>query len=102
MMWWLWPLWLLLGGVVGWLTILMHVWTVAQLGPHSPSWFALPLVAGAYVRWGMVVGLFIAALHHDVVALLLAFVGLWLVRRVLLWRLNAGRAFGKLLNSGGC
>lgn len=96
-----WGLWFLAGGVVGWLTILMHVWTAARVGPNSTRWFVWALLAGAYFRWAIVGALFVWALQYNVTAVLLAFAGLWLMRRLLLFRLNAGLAFEKLLSRGG-
>lgn len=93
-------LWFAIGGAVGWLTIYLHVWSAARVGPHSPPWYAGALVAGAYLRWMLVAILFVLALQQSVTATLLAFVGLWLMRWWLLFRLNAGMAFGKLLGRG--
>ncbi len=74
--------WLLLGLAVGVLNGLTRWWTVKRLCPTQPSGALGSVVGGMLLRWGLVIGLLIAALNVStgIIPALLSFVGLWVAR----------------------
>jgi hypothetical protein len=78
--------WLLTGGAVGLLNALTVWWTVNRLRPGLPRSHALAwTLGGAALRWGFVAALLIAALQRGTGPALLAFGGLWLACRLVIF-----------------
>ena len=78
--------WLLVGGAIGFLEAVTMWWTVARLRPGAPQRVVIWVVGGIVVRWGLDAGLLAVALQQGIVPGLLAFAGLWLSRRgVVFW-----------------
>ena len=73
-------LWLFAGGAVGALNGLTLWWMVGCLRPDVPRSAVAWVLAGALLRWGLAVGLLVAALQRGILPALLAFTGLWLSR----------------------
>lgn len=89
--------WALAGAALGWLMIYTQVLTAAFFRPGASTRVVYLVVGGAFFRWILVGILFAFALQHDVTAALFSFCGLWIMRRVLLYRINAGTAFHRWL-----
>ena len=88
--------WLIAGALVGWVSILTQVWTVARLCPRMPRQGLWLLIGGMLLRWTLIAGLLSVALRQGIVAGLLAFAGLWVTRWVLVWRIHTGKLFAGL------
>ncbi|HEY66966.1 MAG TPA: hypothetical protein G4N97_01680 [Thermoflexia bacterium] len=73
-------LWLFVGGAVGVLNMLTLWHSVIRLRRGSPRRTVAWMLVGGLLRWGLTVGLLVAALQCGIVPCLLAFIGLWLVR----------------------
>jgi len=85
-------LWLLAGLCVGWFNGVTQVWTVARL-PQSYKGAALFwVVGGALLRWIVTLGMLLMASRQGVWALCLALLGLWVMRWVLILRVNASKS----------
>ena len=85
--------WLVAGALVGWVSILTQVWTVARLRPGAAFRAILGIGGGLLFRWALIAALLIAALRQGIVAGLVAFAGLWVMRWVLVWRIHTGKSF---------
>jgi hypothetical protein len=72
--------WLLVGAALGVVNGLILQQTVDRLSPETSANAVLGIMGGTAVRWGLIAGLLIVALHQGAVAGLLAFAGLWLSR----------------------
>ena len=73
-------LWLFAGLVVGALNGLLLWSSVARLCPDVSARAMARILGGTLLRWGLAVGLLIAALQRGILPGLLAFAGLWLAR----------------------
>ncbi|MEA3397655.1 MAG: hypothetical protein U9R05_09370 [Chloroflexota bacterium] len=85
--------WLIAGALVGWVSILIQVWTVARLCPRTPRRGLGLLIGGMLLRWALIAGLFSVALRQGIVAGLWAFAGLWVARWLGILRIHAGKSF---------
>ncbi len=79
-------LWMLLGGLVGAVNGVTRWLAVARLSAGRRGHAVLLTVGGMAIRLGLVTGLLVAAFRQDVVAGLLAFLGLLVVRSaIVIW-----------------
>jgi len=85
--------WLFAGGAVGVLNALTLRWAVGRLRPAASRHVVLWVAGSALLRWGLVAGVLIAALQRGIVPGLLAFVGLWLARWSIAWRVKTWTTF---------
>ena len=88
--------WLIAGALVGWVSILIQVWTMPRLRPDALRQRLWGMFGGMLLRWVLIAGLFSVALRQGIVAGLWAFAGLWVMRWVLVWRIHAGKAFASV------
>ncbi|MDY0019272.1 MAG: hypothetical protein RBT47_04645 [Anaerolineae bacterium] len=82
--------WFVAGLCLGWCHAWMYARSAGMMDPHKPAVALLSIVGGALLRWGMAAVLFFVALRQSVWALLLAFLGLWVMRWIMVFRLCAG------------
>jgi len=83
--------WLMLGWLVGWLSIAFQVWSVNRVGARSSAAGALMwLLGGMVLRLGGIVVLFGLALQRGFTIGLMAFGGLWLARWIALFCIHKG------------
>ncbi len=85
--------WLIAGALVGWVSILIHVWTMPRLRPNAPRQRLWGMFGGMLLRWALIAGLLSVALRQGIAAGLLAFAGLWVMRWALVWRIHTGKLF---------
>ncbi len=77
-------IWFVIGIIIGTLNGLTLRWTVGRLRPET-SLAGAPLVAlGFLLRMGLATTLLILASQHGIVPALLAFIGLWLARWIVI------------------
>lgn len=88
--------WLIAGALVGWVSILIHVWTMPRLRPDAPRQRLWGMFGGMLLRWLLIAGLLSVALRQGIVAGLLAFAGLWLARWWGILRIHAGKLFASI------
>lgn len=84
-------MWFVAGLCLGWLHGWMRSRSAAAMDPQSPVPTILIIVGGSLLRLGMTAVLFYMALRQSVAALLLAFLGLWIMHWVMVFRLYGGK-----------
>ncbi len=83
--------WFIAGLFLGWCYAWMRSRSVEAMDPRSSASALLVIIGGSLLRWGMTVVLFYLALRQSVPALLLAFLGLWIMRWIMVLRLCADK-----------
>jgi len=80
---WIWPF---AGGLVAIVNGLTRWTTISQLSSDAVTRSLVLVLVGMFVRLGLVTGLLIVGLKRGIVAGLLAFAGLWIVRwTIVIW-----------------
>ncbi len=87
--------WLIAGALVGWVSILIQVWTMPRLRPDALRQRLGGMIGGMLLRWLLIAGLLSVALQQGIVAGLLAFAGLWLARWLGILRIHTGKSFAE-------
>lgn len=83
--------WFVAGLCLGWCHAWMYAHSAGMIDPRRPAVTLLVVVGGSLLRWGLTAVLFFVALRQSVWALLLAFLGLWIMHWIMVFRLYTGR-----------
>jgi hypothetical protein len=86
-------LWLLVGGGIGWLTMLLHIWSGAKIVPKASGHVLFWVVGGVLGRLALMgLGLTLA-LQQGIVEGFITFIGILGMRWLVIYRLHQGKAF---------
>ena len=91
--------WLCGGALLGWLLIYSQVVTVCRLNLQGGRRLSWRLLMGYFLRLSMVAAALLLALRQGLSAVLCMLCGFWLMRAVMVHRIQSGRAFYRQLRS---